>query len=129
MIVLDTHAWYWWRTGSRTLSARALNVIEGSDKVIVPAICCWEMAMLVELGRLRFDRSIQRWLTDALDHERIEQATITPTIAVRALDVRRYFGGGDPVDHLIAGTALAFNAPLVSADEELATFPGLESIW
>ena len=46
MIVADTHAWIWWMSGSRKLSARARRELEAADEVGICAISCWEVAML-----------------------------------------------------------------------------------
>jgi PIN domain nuclease of toxin-antitoxin system len=56
VIVLDTHAWVWWLTKPERLGRRAARAIEKADRVGVPAICVWEVAMKAEARKLRFDR-------------------------------------------------------------------------
>jgi PIN domain nuclease of toxin-antitoxin system len=54
VIVLDTHTWVWWVDGGSPLPAdyAALIQAETPNGLGVCAISCWEVAKLVELGRL-----------------------------------------------------------------------------
>ena len=54
MIVLDTHIWVWWVHGDERLSQTRAEIIETheADVIGVSAISCWEIAKLVEYGRL-----------------------------------------------------------------------------
>lgn len=56
MILLDTHAWIWWVTESIQLSKQAAQAIAQADCLGVHVISCWEVAMLVEKGRIGFNR-------------------------------------------------------------------------
>lgn len=50
MRVVDTHTWVWWVSDDPRLSAGARAELDGSDDVRVPAIVCWEIALLVAGG-------------------------------------------------------------------------------
>jgi PIN domain nuclease of toxin-antitoxin system len=54
VIVLDTHAWVWWVHGDDQLTQAQIDAIEANevDVIGVSAISCWEVAKLVERGRL-----------------------------------------------------------------------------
>lgn len=54
MIVLDTHIWVWWVHGDERLTGTQAEVIEANetDVIGVSVISCWEIAKLVEYGRL-----------------------------------------------------------------------------
>ena len=52
MIILDTHVWPWWMNESNKLSVNALEAINSADLIGIPAISCWEIAMLVEKSRI-----------------------------------------------------------------------------
>ena len=64
MIVLDTHIWVWWVDGSAQLPAnyRTLIEAEAANGLGVCAISCWEVAKLVELGRLQPSLAVEQWL-------------------------------------------------------------------
>ena len=55
MIVLDTHVWLWWLSAPEQLSESASAAIEAAvvdDAVHICAISAWEVALLVQRGRL-----------------------------------------------------------------------------
>lgn len=54
MIVLDTHVWVWWVHGDEQLTPAQRDAITANeaDLIGVSAISCWEIAKLVEYGRL-----------------------------------------------------------------------------
>jgi PIN domain nuclease of toxin-antitoxin system len=56
-ILLDTHALLWWLADERRLSQAQREAIESSmrsgERLGLSAICFWEIAKLLERGRLR----------------------------------------------------------------------------
>jgi PIN domain nuclease of toxin-antitoxin system len=128
VIVLDTHAWVWWAAGSKNLGSRARRRIRSSERVLVPAISTWEVAMLVQKGRLEFDRPLLSSIRQALADSHVELVPLTPEIAVRAAGLGANFPG-DPVDRLIVATALESRSPLATKDERLRRWEGVETFW
>ena len=63
MIVLDTHILVWWVSGSAELSsaaAQAINETLANDEdIIVSCISAWEIAMLIQKGRLVFNMDVE----------------------------------------------------------------------
>ncbi|WP_287312405.1 PIN domain-containing protein [Moorena sp. SIO1G6] len=59
MIILDTHIWIWWIDENPKLSAQNLEIIEANitNGLGISMISCWEIAKLVEKGRLTFELS------------------------------------------------------------------------
>lgn len=56
MIVLDTHAWLWWVSNPELLSrpaSLALETVVEEKAVFIATISAWEVAMLVQKGRLQ----------------------------------------------------------------------------
>ena len=68
MILLDTHIWVWWVSRPDRLQPRHRELLElGADRVFgVSIISCWEVAKLVEYGRLKLDRAVGLWIEGAL---------------------------------------------------------------
>jgi PIN domain nuclease of toxin-antitoxin system len=89
LIVFDTHAFFWWVTGSRRLSRPARAAIERSRALIVPSIVLWELLLLAEKGRIKIDRPPLEWSHDALERPGVEVAEITAEIASQAIAFRR----------------------------------------
>lgn len=54
MILLDTHVWVWWVHGAADLSPAQQRMLEENEEsgLGVSVISCWEVAKLVEIGRL-----------------------------------------------------------------------------
>jgi PIN domain nuclease of toxin-antitoxin system len=118
VIVLDTHAWVWWLTKPNKLGKKAARAIDKADRIGVPSIAVWEVAMKAEGGKLRFDRPYDIWIDEALnDDPRVELLHLLPSIAVEA--VRLSWEHGDPADRFIVATARCHDAMLVTADERI----------
>jgi len=119
MIVLDTHAWIWWVNESNRLPDTTRQMIEKTKRIGIPAICCWEVAMLVAKGRIGLSMDVAVWIDLALQRPAAELLALTPEIAVLSTRLPGEFHG-DPADRLIVATSLACNAPLVTKDEKIA---------
>ncbi len=83
--------------------------------------------MLAHKQRIRLSVPTGQFIEDLLQGLRLVTLPITPAIAVRAQ--ADFFQHKDPADRLIAATALAFDAPLITRDHKLALLPGLRVIW
>lgn len=84
MIVLDTHIWIWWVHAALELSDEYRSIIEQHEAsgLGVSAISCWEVANLVEKGRLTLPYPVDVWLAQALAYPRVQLLPLTPQIAV-----------------------------------------------
>ena len=128
MIVLDTHAWIWSVSDPGLLSARAREAMASAKRLAVPAISCWELAMLVAKGRLGLDRAPHAWIRQALAGDRLVLVELSPEIATVAASLGDGFPG-DPADRLIVASALDLKAPLVTKDKRLRGWRGVRTLW
>lgn len=71
MIVLDTHVWVWWVNQSSQLTPELQRTIRNHQTtgLGVSMISCWEVAKLVEVGRLQLTLPTLDWLTQALAYD------------------------------------------------------------
>ena len=111
MIILDTHAWIWHASAPEKLSEPAQTAIAEATGLGVPAISCWEVAMLVAKRRLSLDRPIRAWLDAALALPNVRLIPLTPSIAVTSTTLDLH---GNPADRIIAATAFEYRCPLGS---------------
>ena len=118
MILLDTHAWIWWASQSPKLSAAARQAIENETKAGVAVISCWEVAMLMDKGRLKLDREVGLWVEQALALPKLEVLPLTAQIAVASVRLPADFHS-DPADRMIVATARQYNVPVVTKDERI----------
>jgi PIN domain nuclease of toxin-antitoxin system len=129
MIVLDTHAWLWWTSHPDKLGPAAREEIDRSDQVGVATISAWEVAMLTARGKIELDRSVERWVAQALANPRVVALNLTAPTAVRAGLLDREQFPGDPADRIIYASALAWNARLATRDEALRGFDPRGTVW
>ena len=127
MTILDTHALIWWAAEPKKLSVRARRAIEQADVLGVCAISCWEVAMLVQKGRLELDRDVKVWLKQALALPKIELLPLTVEVAARAAAFESFHG--DPADRLIIATREIERAQLVSKDEQMRSDKRVAALW
>ncbi len=93
-VVLDTCAWLWLSAEPRKLSRVAKETIQrekARSGLIVSVISCWEIAKLVQKGKLKFSISCREWIDSALQTEGLTLFPLTPQIDRRNLN--------DPVGH------------------------------
>jgi PIN domain nuclease of toxin-antitoxin system len=126
VIVLDTHAWIWWRSDPARLSRRAAKEIQRAKRVGLSAISLWELSMLVRKRRLELDRELGEWMEHALEAPKLELLPLTPTVAALGSELEIH---GDPGDRIIAATALLVGAALVTKDEKLQRYEALKTVW
>jgi len=124
LVLLDTHAWVWLLNGDRKLNPKALRAIEESlseEAVLLSAISPWEVAMLVNKGRLTLDRDVGEWVNAAVSIPGIRVEPITPEIAVASTRLPGNIHP-DPADRLIAATARHLGALLITDDQLLLDY-------
>ena len=129
MIVLDTHVWVWWTDGSDRLAEAQRREIERNETrgLGVSAISCWEVAKLVELGRLTLDRPVLDWIRAALALPGIRQIDLTPEIVVASTELPGTFHR-DPADQILVATARVLGFRLVTSDQKILDYAHVETI-
>ena len=132
MIVLDTHTLVWWASGIKAhVSVAAMQAIEaempGGD-IFVSSISAWELAMLVDRGRIDLSMDIERWLSVVGQIEAVRFVPMDNEIALKSVALPGEFHK-DPADRIIVATARKFAAPLVTADDRIRAYPHVKTIW
>jgi PIN domain nuclease of toxin-antitoxin system len=130
MIVLDTHIWVWWINGSPELSptkGRLLASLQ-SDGLGVSVISCWEIAKLVEKGRLALAIPVGQWIDQALAYPGIRLLPLDPKIAVASTQLPPPFHN-DPADQIITATAREMDCPLATDDGRILAYTHVKLAW
>jgi PIN domain nuclease of toxin-antitoxin system len=129
MILLDTHVWIWWAGGDNRLSETQAAVITEAeaDEIGVSIISCWEVAKLVEYGRLSLDLPVSEWLSGALGYPGVILLPISPDIVVESTELPGNFHR-DPVDQMIVATARIYQVPLLTSDDKIIHYPYVATI-
>ncbi len=131
MIVADTHVIVWDALKPEMLSPKAKKVIREANKldgIIFCEISLWEIAMLMQKGRLSVDVNYQEFIKLISDSNNYIFKGITPPIA--ELSARLFSNTNkDPADRIISATAVVENAGLVTADKILRRSNQVHTIW
>ena len=139
MILLDTHVLIWWASGEmQRLSPQALRAIEAEIEraaqpgqpagLRVSAISCWEVAMLVQRGRLALSLEVERWLAVVASIAAVRLLPLEPAVAVAATRLPEPFHA-DPADRFLVAQARELAVPLLSADRKIRDYPHGQSLW
>ena len=132
MIVIDTHILVWWVSGVETLSTAAKkaikNALSNSGEVLVSSISAWEIAMLVEKGRLVLSMDVESWLDEVSQIDGVRFLPVDNEIGVKSTALPGEFHE-DPADRMIVATARKLAVPLVTADEKILQYEHVKTIW
>ena len=99
-----------------------LIAAEEGSLIGVSAISCWEVAKLVELGRVALSCSLEEWLDQALSYPGVQLIALTPEIAIESTRLPGDFHR-DPADQIIVATARVYGCSLVTSDEKILKYP------
>ena len=119
MLVLDTCALVFDALVPERLSQKARNAIEQADREGKLACCdisFWEIAMLVDRGRLDPGTDTVNFIRLMLASRRIRVLPITAEIAHISTTLALH---PDPADRLIAAAAIVHRGKLVTTDRKL----------
>jgi PIN domain nuclease of toxin-antitoxin system len=130
VIILDTHIWVWWVNGSNELSPQKRNVISSHETsgLGISAISCWEVAKLVEKGRLTLALPVEEWVEQAVAHRGIILIPLDPKISTASTRLPQPFHN-DPADQIIVATARVLDVPLATDDAKILSYEHVALAW
>lgn len=126
MLILDTHVAVWWAGEPRRLGRAAQMRLAAEDRLGIPAIVFWEVALLVRKRKLDLGIPVSVWTQAVQTVPRVEALALTAEIAVQADELKMH---ADPADRFIVATALHHGVPLVSKDRLMRSLRFIETIW
>ena len=88
----------------------------------VSAISCWEVAKLVQYGRLELACPLEEWMEQALAYSGVHLLELTPRIATESTKLPGSFHR-DPADQIIVATARIYDIPLLTVDSRILQYP------
>lgn len=123
-MMADTHVLVWLLQGDPRLGPQGKAALERAARetaVHVSAITPWEIAMLVQKGRLALGRDVGAWIEEALALPGIRLAPLEPMISVASVRLPGSLHA-DPADRMIVATARHLGVPLMTADRALLAY-------
>lgn len=111
------------------LTIRQLEYIKKSTSVGlgVSVISCWEVAKLVEVGRLVLSCAVQDWIAQALSYPGVRLLGLTPEIAIASTQLPGTFHR-DPADQLIVATTRVYDSSLLTADARILNYSFVKTL-
>ncbi len=133
MIVLDTHTLLWWVNDDDRLSVNAKEVIndelsKGGAQVLVSAISAWEVAMLLDKGRIGLAMDVDEWLATVSSIDGVSFVPVDVELGVQSVRLPGEFHS-DPADRMIVALARHYSVPLVTADAKIRAYRHVKTIW
>ena len=115
--------------GDERLTSRQFEFIQDkeSGEIGVSAISLWEIAKLVENGKLELLVSLERWFAQALSYPGVRVIELTPEIATESTRLPGDFHR-DPADQIIVATARIMKCKLVTSDERILNYPHVKTV-
>ena len=124
-LLLDTHIALWLDSGDDRLRASTRALIDGcwqnGGAILLSAITVWEIALLVDTGRIDLDVPDAAWIERFLDRPGIEAVPLGHQAASRSYQLH-HLEHRDPADRLLIATAIELACPLVTYDERIVRF-------
>jgi PIN domain nuclease of toxin-antitoxin system len=130
MILLDTHVVIWLLGTPERLSGRARDAILqarlAGEEIGYSPVSLYEIAYAVRRKRLPLISSAEDFI--AAVQTKLELIPLTAAIAVRAAELPDSFHG-DPMDRIIAATAIAGNFMLITCDDRIRQANVCKVLW
>jgi PIN domain nuclease of toxin-antitoxin system len=126
-VLLDTHAFLWWIGNAPELSNKARKCISNAEnECLFSLVSAWEISIKSSLGKLKLDRTIDRFIPEHLALNRFKALEIgfRPIALVHSLP----FHHKDPFDRLLIAQALDEKIAIVSANAVFKRY-GVKTIW
>jgi len=123
--LLDTHVVVWLGFAER-LGARALAAIadvQSKGGLAISAITSWEIAQLLERGRLQLNTDAHEWVAAVAAHLDAEPIPIDFEIAARSIALPGTLHR-DPADRILVATARMHRLTLATRDRALLDYAG-----
>ena len=124
-LLLDTHVALWLDSGDDRLRASTRTLIDGcwqnGGSILLSAVTVWEIALLVDTGRIDLDVPVEAWIERFLDCPGIEAVPLSHRAASRSYQLH-HLQHRDPADRLLIATAIELACPLVTYDERIVRF-------
>jgi PIN domain nuclease of toxin-antitoxin system len=124
-LLLDTHIALWLDSGDDRLRVASRALIEGcwqnGGAILVSAVTAWEIALLVDTGRIDLDIAIEAWFERFVDRPGFEVVPLSYRAACRSYRLH-HLEHRDPADRLLIATAIELACPFVTYDERITGF-------
>lgn len=124
-LLLDTHIALWLDSGNERLRPPTRALIDdcwkNGGRIFLSSVTAWEIALLVDTGRIELDVPVDAWVHRFLDRPGIEAVPLAHRAAARSYQLN-HLQHRDPANRLLIATAIELGCPLVTYDERIMQF-------
>lgn len=127
-LLLDTHAFVWWATGSDQLPVPTIDAIEHARSVSVSLVSLWEIVLKESTNHPMIGTpDAYRWFAEAMSYTDFSTVPIEGRHlgAVQHLPPHHH----DPFDRLIVAQARDVGSTIVSRDGQLPKYDVTVAWW
>ena len=128
MTLLDTHTFVWLASDQSALSSVAFSAIK-KDRVslFISVVTSWEIALLYKKGRLLLPLAPSEFVEKAMQRYGVQELPLRSEIAMAAVALPDIHN--DPFDRILVAESLHNKCRLVTKDEKISLYPGVEAVW
>jgi PIN domain nuclease of toxin-antitoxin system len=123
LLLLDTNALIWMAENRPDLGKKSRALIEqpGLASIGYSVVSLYEIGVLATKGRICLSSPLANWRLDLL-HLGVKEHVLTAHHAMLATQLAGL--PTDPMDRLIAATAISLSATLLTSDKKILAWPG-----
>jgi PIN domain nuclease of toxin-antitoxin system len=120
-LLLDTHIFLWFISGSNQLSAIFRDSIQNpNNTVYLSVVSLWECIIKYQLGKLPLPESPEIYLPKQREQHRIDSLTVDEASVAQLIKLPSLHR--DPFDRLLICQSLQHNLTILTADEAVMSY-------
>jgi len=128
MILLDTHAIVWLASDQDRLTEKGRELIRGNaGQLYVSVVSAWEISILHKRNRLQLPMEPEKYVDCLLRQHDLNEVPLVREVVQRS--VRLPDIHNDPFDRVLIALCQKERWLLLSKDEVIRTYPGIQVVW
>ncbi len=128
MILLDTCTLLWLVGAQAEISEKALLAVKkNKGSLYVSAISAFEIGIKVKKKKLKLPKKVEDWFSLALQLHGIKELEITSDILISSVQLPLHHT--DPADRIIIATASHYNLTILTPDDHMKKYSGINVVW
>jgi PIN domain nuclease of toxin-antitoxin system len=127
-LLLDTHVWIWAFEGSRSLGAKCRKALGAvaAERFVSP-VSTMEIARLVARGEIELLCPLAEWVARSMAALQLRTLELDHATSMESYALPGEFHP-DPADRLLVAAARVHGLRLVTADQRILDYGGVESL-
>ena len=124
-VLLDTCALLALARGD--LPKRAAAALRTAPEAVVSVVSPWEVAIKTAAGKIRLTEPPIEWFSGMTERYALRELPLDSSVACAAATLPRIHQ--DPFDRILVALAHAHALTVLTSDENIPKYPGINTIW